>query len=246
MTPKIVKQKQRESDMKASPGVRPSKLLIIGAGGLGTEYSWVAEEMNRVAMNGQQGEPLWELLGYTDDDPQKKGQSIRGHVVHGSINEAALKFAGLEIGFMVSIGDNRSRERIKTEAESLGWIPKILIHPSVIVATGAEIGAGSYIAPGVVVCPGARIGRFAIINTHVSVGHDSTIEDFAQICPGARVSGGCLVGKGGFVGSNACLGPKSVVGERAIVGANSFVLRSVAPGATVIGCPAITVGRAAK
>lgn len=231
--------------MARGSGDSPRKLLIIGAGGLGSEYAWVAAEMNQAANqaacdNGGD-KPVWEILGYTDDDPRKKGQLIGGMRVHGTLQEAVVEFAGAEIGFVVAIGDNRARERTACEAEQLGWTPVALVHPLAIVAAGAKIGAGSYLAPGTVVCPGAWIGRHVIINTHVSVGHDSRLEDFVQVCPGARVSGGCRIEKGGFIGSNASLAPKAVVGEQAVVGANSFVLRKVAPGTTVLGCPAIAI-----
>jgi acetyltransferase-like isoleucine patch superfamily enzyme len=103
------------------------------------------------------------------------------------------------------------------------------------------IGAGTYIAPGCVVCPRAHVGNHVVINTHVSVGHDSVLEDYSQICPGARISGGCRIGKYAFLGSNASLTPGVAVGCGAVVGANSHAVRTVAPGVTVIGCPARAV-----
>lgn len=219
------------------------KLLIIGAGGLGAEYAWVGEEINRVASYSGRRDGLWEILGFVDDDARKRGQSVRGHFVHGTLEEAASKFSASDIGFVISIGTNHIRERIASEVEKLGWTPEVLVHPSAVVADNAEIGAGSYLAPGVVICPGSRVGRYSIINTHASVGHDSILEDYVQVCPGARVSGGCRIAKGAFIGSNACLGPKTTVCERAVVGANSFVLRRVEPEAIVLGCPAIKVGQ---
>ena len=218
----------------------PRKLIIVGAGGLGTEYAWVAEEMNRAA---GEGNAIWEILGFTDDDPKKKDTTIARYPVHGTIEETFAKLGGNGICFAAAIGANTIRKRLACAAEDLGWIPETLIHPSAIIAADAFIGAGSYLAPGTVVCPGARLGRHVIVNTHVSVGHHSTLEDFTQLCPGARVSGGCQVAQYGFLGSNATLAPKVVVGEGAAVGANSFVIRKVAPGMTVLGCPAMVVGK---
>jgi sugar O-acyltransferase (sialic acid O-acetyltransferase NeuD family) len=229
--------------MQGQVNVSPRKLLIAGAGGLGNEYTWVAEEMNHSARQRGKTTAVLEILGYTDDDPAKKEWLIGGYVVHGTIRDAFARFGSKDIGFAVAIGNNKLREQVAQDCEKLGWIPETLVHPSAIVAGGAEIGAGSYLAPGAVICPGARVGRHVIINTHASIGHDSTLEDFAQICPGARVSGACRVGKLGFVGSNATLAPKAVVGDEGVVGANSLVIRKVAPGTTVLGCPALVVGR---
>jgi sugar O-acyltransferase (sialic acid O-acetyltransferase NeuD family) len=232
--------------MKQTSAEHPRRLLIIGAGGLGTEFAWVASEMNHASCRDTGGCAPWEILGYADDNPAKKGQTIRGCIVHGTIQEAFLKFGSKDIGFAVAIGSNETRERVASLAEELGWTAETLVHPSSIVASTAEIGGGSYLAPGTVVCPGARVGRHVIINTHVSIGHDSQLDDFVQICPGARVSGGCQVERGGFVGSNSSLAPRAVVCEQAVVGACSFVLRKVAPRTTVLGCPAIAIGKTSR
>ncbi len=218
------------------------KLLIVGAGGLGKEYCWVAGEMNRAARVTVSAGPLWEIVGFVDEDLRKRNQVIGGYPVHGSFDEASNKFAGTSLCFAVAIGDNEAREQAVSKAIELGWTPVTLAHPSAVLSEDAGIEEGVYIAPGVVVCPSARIGRFVIVNTHASIGHDSTLEDYVQVCPGARVSGGCRIEKGGFIGSNASLGPKAVVGARAVVGANSFVIRRVAPGTTVLGCPAVSIG----
>lgn len=229
--------------MKQEHEEGPKQLLIIGAGGLGNEYAWVAGEMNEVALRNGSVNAIWNVLGFTDDDAKKKGSVLGGHVVVGTVNEAFARFGDKDVGFAVAIGDNKTRERIASEAESLGWTPETLVHPSAIVAGGAELGIGSYLGPGTVICPGTKLGKHVIVNTHVSIGHDSTLEDFVQVCPGARVSGGCRVGKRGFLGSNAVLMPKASVGEDAVVGASSLVLRKVLSGTTVLGCPAVSFGK---
>jgi sugar O-acyltransferase (sialic acid O-acetyltransferase NeuD family) len=220
----------------------PTKLLILGAGGLGSEYAWVAEAMNEESRRNSK-QRLWEILGYADDDLEKKGKILRGHEVDATVEEVFTSHRAGEVAFAVAIGSNRVRERIARRAEENGWIPATLVHPSVIIASDAEIGPGSYLAPGSVVCPGARVGRHVIVNTHVSIGHDSVLEDFVQLCPGTRVSGGCRIEICGFLGSNASLAPGVVVGKDAVVGANSFVVRKVSDGTTVLGCPAMPMGR---
>lgn len=229
--------------MKLTSAKHPKRLLIIGAGGLGVEFAWVASEMDAASCRNAGGCGLWEILGFADDDPEKKGRKLGGYLVHGTMEEAFAEFGSKGIGFAVAIGSNHAREVAARKAEDLGWAAEMLAHPSAIVAPTAEIGGGSYLAPGTVVCPGARVGRHVIINTHASIGHDGVLDDFAQICPGARVSGGCRVEKGGFLGSNSSLAPGIVVRERAVVSANSFVLRTVAPGTTVLGSPAMAMGK---
>jgi sugar O-acyltransferase (sialic acid O-acetyltransferase NeuD family) len=219
-------------------------LMIIGAGGLGAEYAWVAEEMNALADRTGMAFRPWHVLGYTDDAPEKRGDRLGPYEVHGTIQQTAEQFPGEDISFAVAVGDNITREQLACVAADMGWHPATLVHPSAIVAGNAQIGAGTYIAPGCVVCPRARVGNHVIVNTHVSVGHDSLLDDYAQVCPGARISGGCTVGKHAFLGSNASLTPGVVVGDGAVVGANSHAVRNIAPGITVIGCPARTLNGA--
>lgn len=227
--------------MSGVSGMMPEPLVVVGAGGLGTEFAWVAEEMNAAAnRNGASCRP-WQILGYADDAPDKRGQRLGRYLVHGTIKETAEKFAGEDVAFAVAVGDNYTRERLAHAAEAAGWCPATLVHPSVILADDARIGAGAYVAPGCVVCPRAQAGNYVIINTHVSVGHDSVLEDYSQLCPGVRISGGCRIGKQAFLGSNASLTPGVTVGCGAVVGANSHAVRTVPPGVTVVGCPARTV-----
>ena len=183
---------------------------------------------------------------YSDDAPEKRGKQLGRYLVHGTIKENAEKFAGQNVAFAVAVGDNYTRETLAHAAEAAGWCPATLVHPSVILADDASIGAGTYIAPGCVVCPRAQVGNHVIINAHVSVGHDSVLEDYTQICPGARISGECRIGKQAFLGSNASLTPGVMVGDGAVVGANSHAVRNVAPGMTVIGCPAREICRVKK
>jgi hypothetical protein len=68
-------------------------LLIAGGGGLGTEYVWIAEAMNAAGRESAGWRP-WQLLGYTDDAPEKRGQMVGGYLVHGDVEQAAAKFQG--------------------------------------------------------------------------------------------------------------------------------------------------------
>jgi sugar O-acyltransferase (sialic acid O-acetyltransferase NeuD family) len=216
-------------------------LLIVGRGALVSEYAWVAEEMNLSAERAGAEKP-WSPLGFVEDAPEIKGQVFGGRTVLGTIEEAAMLFAGRSIRFAVAVGNNTTREELVQRAEAAGWHPATLIHPSVIIAGDAQIGAGSYLAPGCVICPEARVGNHVIVNTHASIGHHSVLRDYSQICPGARVSGSCRVGRYGFLGSNASLNPHVTVGDSAVVGANSHAIRNVPAGVTVLGCPAMALG----
>jgi sugar O-acyltransferase (sialic acid O-acetyltransferase NeuD family) len=217
----------------------PQDLVIVGAGGFAPEGIWVAEETN--AANLLLGKkPAWNIRGFVDVHPAEL-QTLYSYPVLGTPKESAAKLAGTDIFFICMIGDNRIREEQARIAEELGWKPVTLIHPTVIVARETTIGPGSYIGAGSIISPFAKVGAHVVVNNHVSVGHNSVMEDFSQACPGVRISGRCVVGRSAFLGSNATLLPSCKVGESAVVGASSLVLRSVAPFTTVVGVPAKVV-----
>ena len=214
-----------------------NKLVIIGASGLGTEACWVAQEMNA-------NRPVWEIVGFVDDDPQRHGRRLVGIKVLDTPERAAKELRG-EVFFHCAVGRNVDRERLVERAEALGWRPGTLVHPNTSIGPDVEIGEGSFIAHHVVLGPSARIGCHVIINTFVGVGHHSALEDYSQICPGARISGACRVGRGALLGSNAVINPEVKIGEQATIGAASLALRDVEAGVTVLGVPGKVVARRA-
>lgn len=211
-------------------------LIIVGAGALGSEYMWAAEEMNAEAARLDRPTLPWVLVGFVDDE--RRTAALGKYVVLGNIEETSRKRQGIETWFAVALGDNHRRAELAIRAEEAGWRPATLIHPSVIIAPGAQIGAGSYIGAGSIICPRATVDRHVVINVHVTVGHDSVLRDFSQACPGARINGNCGLGVYSFLGSNATLGPGVLIGDDSVVGANSHAVRNVQSGITVIGCPA--------
>ena len=216
------------------------KLIIVGAGGAASEAFWVWQRL------GLQGGECFELLGFTDDNPDRSGQPFEGSHILGTAVQIAQRFAHQEVHFHCAIGHNRARQRLGPLLEQAGLIPVSLIDPSAIVAPTASIGQGTYIGPLSIVAPHAQVGRHVLINTHVGVGHHAQVGDFAQLCPGVRVSGGCKIDTGAFLGSNATVHPGLTIGEGATIGANSFVIRSVKPRFSMLGVPARIVSRPAE
>lgn len=227
-------------ELRRSNEAGPHDLIIVGAGGFAAEGLWVAEAMNQSAMAA--GRPaLWNILGCCVYDPSLYPAEILSYRVLGTPLDVARSHPEASLHYICSIGDNRIREQEARLAESLGWRPATLIHPSCQVAPNATIGAGTYLAAAAVVCPNTRVGSHVVINNHVSVGHDSIMGDFSQACPGSRISGRCKVGRSAFLGTNATLLPGIALGERAVLGANSVAVRNLEPEVTAVGSPARVV-----
>lgn len=217
------------------------QLIIVGAGGAGSEAKWVAQRMG-----GPSPGVAWKLIGFADDNPSLAGGEFEGFPLLGTVAQV-LKRADLgECVYHCAIGRNGQRERVAELFQQRKWRAATLIDPSAIVAENAFIGEGCYIGPYSVVAPHARLGRHVLVNSHVGVGHHATVGDYAQLCPGVRVNGGCRIDRGVFLGSNATVHPGLSIGEGASIGANSFVIRSVKPRFSMLGVPARIMSRPAE
>src|SRR5207248_9756875 len=113
---------------------------IAGAGGLGSEAAWIATEMNRAHRPG----PAWRILGFVDENERLRGSQIAGLPVVGRPDEAAILFGGETVWYFCAIGNNGNRAKMAESLDAKGWRAATLVHPSVILADSAILGAGSY------------------------------------------------------------------------------------------------------
>ncbi len=209
------------------------KLIIVGAGGAAAEALWVTQRLNALPDG-----PRWNVLGWVDEDPKRKGEIVDGLPIIGTPDHVGQEFGGNDILFHCAIGHNFHRRRLAAIFEGAGFTAATLVDPSAVIAPNAHVGAGSYVGPLAVLAPRARIGRHAMVNLGASVGHDCDCADFVQVCPGARLSGRSRLGEGAFVGSNGVVAPRIGIAEWATVGASSLATRDVPPRVTALGVPA--------
>ncbi|SEW01803.1 NeuD/PglB/VioB family sugar acetyltransferase [Luteibacter sp. 329MFSha] len=217
------------SPRNASPRASlPDSLAIIGAGGHGREIAWLAQRV---------GVPAARIV-FAVHERYLRDETIDGMPVHS-----------IESGHcdgwpcVVAIGDPRVREALTDECVARRMRPATLIHPGIDLHESVSVGEGVVMAAGVVVTVNVSIGDYAHINVGASVSHDCVIGRGATISPGARLAGHVHVGRYAFLGlgCNIVNGTESaplVIGDDAVVGAGACVIRSVDPGATVIGVPA--------
>lgn len=205
-------------------------LIIVGSGGFSKDVAWAVQNYN--ALHAE-----YELLGFCDDDPAKKGQMIMGYPVLGTPEDVAASRAEKPC-FICSIGNNSARARVVERVLSLGWTPVTIIDPSVMIGAEVEIGWGTYIGARAIISPKARIGNHVIINNHTTIGHDCVVEDYAQVSPGGRVSGFSVLKEGALLGANAIIAQGKTLGCYGTLGACSFGLTDIPDGATATGIPA--------
>ena len=199
-------------------------LFIVGAGGFGREAVWTVERINKASQ-----QPLWNVIGFADDDPTKASGNFEGYPMLGDCEKASHDHPGASV--FIAIGDNETRERLYRRLRGHDF--PALIDPSAQVSPTTEFRHGTYIACESVVSVGTDIGKFVIINSRAGVGHDSTVGDFANICPGVSLSGHTKIGHHAFMGANSCTAPGMTVGSGATVCCGTPVLTDVKDGTTL-------------
>ena len=199
-------------------------LFIVGAGGFGREAVWTVERINKAAQ-----QPLWNVVGFADDDPEKASGNFEGYPMLGNCEKASRDFPGASI--FIAIGDNAIREKLYRQLRGHDF--PALIDPSAQVSPTTEFRHGTYIACEAVVSVGTEIGKFVIINARAGVGHDSKVGDFVNICPGVSLSGHTVIEDHVFMGTNSCTAPNMTVGKGAVVACGTPVLKAVEPGTTL-------------
>lgn len=209
------------------------RVIVLGAGGNCRD---VIDAM--LDANDHASSPLYEPLGYLDDDPDKWGTILGGYPVLGPLSSAddwphAQFIDGLNGVSLTSrkesilAGLGLSRERFAT-----------VVHPSATVSRMSSLGAGTVLLPGVTVSSNATIGDHVLVLPGTTISHDDVIGDYCYLAPGVVLAGYVTLGAGVYVGARAAVSHRITIGEGAVVGIGSVVLQDVAAGATVVGAPA--------
>jgi sugar O-acyltransferase (sialic acid O-acetyltransferase NeuD family) len=185
------------------------------------------------------------VAGIVDPDPAWEGRTLLGVPVLGG-DDVVLQYPRNEVRLangIGSVGLPQKRMEVFERFEAMGFAFTLVIHPSAVVASDAEIGNGTQIMAGAVIQPGSRIGCNAIVNTKASVDHDCIIGDHVHLAPGVTLSGGVTVGAGTHIGTGATVIQGVRIGCNSLIGAGALVLRDVLEGLTVVGNPAKVVAR---
>lgn len=198
-------------------------LFIVGAGGFGREAIWTVERINQWSP-----EPVWNIIGYADDDPKwKKGDNFEGYPILGTVAEASKDYPGASV--FVAIGNNVKRADMYKRLRGHDF--PALIDPKAQVSPTTEFKHGAYIAAGAVVQVGTELGKFTLVGSNAIVGHDAVVGDFVNIGAGTVVAGGVKVGHSVSFFSNVATMPWITIGDGATISCGTAVKADVAAGA---------------
>ncbi len=201
-------------------------LIIVGAGSLGREIAWLVERVNAAV-------PTWELLGFLDDNPALRGQSISGYPVLGT---AANAIDYPDAYFVCAIAAAKIRKQV---IERLGDVHfATLIDPTVIISDKVTIGEGTIICAGAILTVDITLGKHVIIDVACTVGHNAHLRDYVTAYPSVNISGTTDIGECVELGTGTQVIQLLRIGAHTIVGAGAVVVRDLPPNCTAVGCPA--------
>ncbi len=113
-----------------------------------------------------------------------------------------------------------------------------IIHPSAIISKSAKIGDGCLIAPGVIVGPGAEIGSHTVLNSAVTIDHDTILQKNVIVGPGVHIPGHVKVRSHTFIGVGSSCVNSVTIGSNCLIGAGSVVTKDIPDNVIAVGVPA--------
>lgn len=205
-------------------------LLIIGAGGMGRDVTWLVERIN--ADGGD-----WNILGFIDDNPEIRGKELVGYKVIGGINDICLYSDAYVV---CSIADTGTRKEIteKIRKEFPNQKFATLIDPTVEKSNYVSIGDGTIVCMHTIITMNVKIGSHVLITSGCTIGHDTVVGDYVTFYPNATVSGFTTVGEGAELGTGMQAIQCRTIGKNSVIGAGSVVVRDIPDNCTAVGNPA--------
>jgi sugar O-acyltransferase (sialic acid O-acetyltransferase NeuD family) len=219
------------------PELEPRELLLVGAGGLAREAAEAVRAVNAITRT-------WDLAGFIDDDPAKRGARLVGIPVLGGL-EVVADHPEAQLLLCPGRPDNygvrrRLVERLGLDDERYATV----VHPSASIGSTCRVGPGSVLLAHVTLTADVAIGRHVAVMPQTVLTHDVQVGDFATLASGVLVGGASRVAPGAYVGSGARLREGLTIGEGALVGMGSIVTRDVPAGRLWFGSPARDVSAA--
>lgn len=209
-------------------------IAIFGAGGFGREIACLIRIINESAK-----EPIWNFIGFFDDNASLKGTSISHHgVCLGGTEE--LNSYQEELALVLAIGNSNVVKKVYDKITNSNITFPNIIHPNfnIIDPESFTIGVGNIIQEGCSVSCDVSIGNFNVLNGSVVMGHDDKIGNYNTFMPGIRVSGEVTIGEFNFFGVGSIILQQLNVGNNIRLGAGSVLMTKPKDGYLYIGNPA--------
>ena len=204
-------------------------IVIIGAGGFGREVKTIIDAINLIAKR-------YNFLGFYDDNFEK-GTVINNYPILGNLND--LNKYNKEINVVLGIGNPETKAKIISKLQNDNIIYPNAIHPSVMISNDfVRLGKGCVICAGTILTCNIDIKDFVTLNLLCTVGHDTTIGNYASFMPSVNISGEVVICDKVYVGTGAKIINQLSIGQSSIIGAGAVVAKDIPEFCTAVGIPA--------
>ena len=208
-------------------------IAIYGAGGFGREVACLIRMINE-----SKEVPVWNLIGFFDDNSSLQGTQNEYGSVIGGIDE--LNKWNTPIDIVIAVGSPSAVKTIVNKiCNPLVEFPNI-VAPSVIFLDkmNVKMGKGNILCTNCTVSCNVAIGDFNLFTGYIPIGHDAEIGNYNVIMPSANISGGVKMGDCNFMGTQSVVLQYIKIGNHVRIGANSVVTRHTIDGLLYMGNPA--------
>ena len=183
---------------------------------------------------------LYGYGGHAREVAVQIGQEVEFYVddeYANNISQPISSFNPKTHQMMVAIGDSKARY------EAVQKLPKetiyfTFIHPTALIMDeNIEIGNGSFIGAYSILTTNIKIGKHAILNRGVQIGHDTEIGDYFSAMPGVIISGNCKIYDCVYIGTNSSVKEKISIHSLTTIGLNSGVIKHIEEPGVYTGTP---------
>ncbi len=192
------------------------KIVIIGAGSTAMHVADIVFENRHFSLSGFVGTPEEkETIGNSDvygNLPFLGDHSVLPKLKDGDIH-----------GFIVAIGDVRTREAAFYEGQQAGLVPVNAISDKAIINPTAIVDRGVVVSPGAILTHGAKIGSNIILSPGVIVNVNASVGDHCYLHTGSIIGSECIIERGVTFGAGAIAEPTVKIGKNNTVAAGTVV-----------------------
>lgn len=207
-------------------------IAIFGAGGFGREVACLIKRINDKT-------PMWNLVGFFDDNPDLKGKMISHYVpCLGGIDE--LNAYEKELAVTIPIGNPQVVRKVFSSINNNNVYYPNLVMTDLLMADAEtfRMGKGNIIQGGCSVSCDVEFGDFNVLNGSIAFGHDAKVGSFNTFMPGTRISGEVKIGDENFFGVGSIVLQQIKIGNNVRLGAGSVMMTKPKDGNLYIGNPA--------
>ncbi len=194
------------------------RLAIIGSNDLGQQIAYHAAN-----------DAKYEIAGFFDNRKEAGTQiGYFGKVVGTTKDVESLFKERFFDELAIGVGYNQFDFRKDAFYEFGAIIPMAnIIHSSAYVDRSCKVGCGVVVFPGCVLDIGVELEDNVLLNTSVSISHNSKIRKHSFIAPGVNIAGYVTVGESCFVGIGSTIIDNVEICDRVTFGGASLVVKNI-------------------